>query len=235
LFYIESMQQAFSFLAGDVASWRDRLRAADPVTLPATRRPPIGQMVKSLISAKTRDAVSLAAYHRLLDRYSSFEAMAQADAGVLETTIADVTHADVKARYLAAALRRIAAEQPDFDLAFLGDLPLAAALAWLERLPGVARKVSASTLNASTLGRPVLIVDTHVLRVLIRLGFVPRTADYRAASEAVTAAMPGWRGDDFLLFHVLMKRLGQTVCRWDVPACGVCPLAGDCPIGARII
>ena len=103
----------------------------------------------------------------------------------------------------------------------------------LECLPGVARKVSASTLNASTLRRPVMIVDTHVLRVLQRLGFVPMTADYRAGSEAVAAAMPNWTGDDFLGFHIALKHLGQTVCRWDIPDCAVCPLVADCPVGRR--
>ena len=74
-----------------------------------------------------------------------------------------------------------------------------------------------------------MIVDTHVLRVLQRLGVVWPSADYRAGSEAVTEAAPHWSGDDFLAFHIALKRLGQEVCRWDVPACAACPLAGDCP------
>ena len=119
-------------------------------------------------------------------------------------------------------------ERPDFELDFLGALPLEDALAWLERLPGVGRRVAASTLNASTLGRPVLIVDSHVLRVLRRLGFVGPAAEALAASEAVTAAMPHWSGDDFLAFHIAAKRLGQTLCRPEAPACTRCPLRRDC-------
>ena len=75
----------------------------------------------------------------------------------------------------------------------------------------------------------MFIVDTHVLRVLHRLRFLSAAADYRDATEAVTAALPAWPGDDFLRLHILAKRLGQTICRWDAPDCARCPLADDCP------
>lgn len=39
---------------------------------------------------------------------------------------------------------------------------------------------------------------------------------------------PDWSADDFLTFHAQLKRLGQVVCRWDVPRCGACPLATTC-------
>lgn len=223
------MQVAFTFAAADVAGWRAKL---GPVSLPSRRRSPVGQLVKSIISARTRDAVSTAAYDRLVARYDGPAALARASPAAVARIIGDVTFAEAKAAMLVTALRQIAAAEGGFALGHLADRPLAEALAWLERLPGVARKVSASTLNASTLGRPVMIVDTHVLRVLQRLGFVPAGADYRMASEAVTAAMPDWSGDAFLSFHIALKRLGQAVCRWNVPDCGACPLAGDCPVAA---
>lgn len=228
MFYIGTMQAAFAFARADVAICYARL---GPVATPRRRRSPVGQLVKSMISARTRDAVSTAAYDRLVASYGGPAAVARAAPAAVARTIADVTFAEAKAAQLVEALRRIAASGNGFDLGPLATLPLGEALAWLERLPGVARKVSASTLNASTLRRPVMIVDTHVLRVLQRLGFVPKAADYRAGSEAVTAAMPDWTGDDFLAFHIAMKRLGQTICRWDVPDCPSCPLAADCPAG----
>ncbi|MGH6651866.1 MAG: endonuclease III domain-containing protein [Sphingopyxis sp.] len=230
MFYTGNMQVAFAFAAADIAGCYAKL---GPVAIPRHRRSPVGQLVKSMISARTRDAVSTAAYDRLVDRYGGPAALAQATAAEVARTIGDVTFAEAKAAHLVAALRRIAAIDGGFALAQLAELPLSDALAWLERLPGVARKVSASTLNASTLRRPVMIVDTHVLRVLQRLGFVPRAADYRVASEAVTAAMPDWMGGDFLGFHIALKHLGQTLCRWDIPDCAVCPLAADCPVGRR--
>jgi endonuclease III len=232
MFYIVAVQQQLAFARPDLDRWRSRLGSV-PVPARAERRTPVGQLVKSLISARTRDAVSIAAYRRLGARFGSAAGLARADPRAVERAIADVTFADAKADQLVAALRMVEASDGGFALGHLATRPLDDALAWLERLPGVARKVSASTLNASTLGRPVMIVDTHVLRVLARLGLVRERADYRQASEAVTGGAPHWSGDDFLAFHIALKRLGQTVCRWNVPACGACPLAADCATAER--
>lgn len=224
------MQESFGFAGNDLGAWRARL---GPIALPGRRRTPVGQLIKSSISSRTRDAVSTAAYGRLTGHYASIADLSHAGPAEVERLIGDVTYPEDKAIHLLQALRMIADDDGGFDLAHLATRPLADALAWLERLPGVARKVSASTLNASTLARPVMIVDTHVLRVLRRLGFVSSKADYQAASEAVTGAAPRWSGDDFLAFHIALKRMGQQVCRWDVPKCGMCPLAGDCPTARR--
>lgn len=227
------MQFGFGFLRADLLRWRAGLAPLlDGVALPPPRTP-TGQLIKSMISGRTRDAVSQAAYDRLAARFGSAARIALASPGAIEAAIADVTFAADKARHLVAALTLLRATPGGLRLAGLGALPLDAALAFLETLPGVGRKVAASTLNASTLAMPVLIVDTHVLRVLRRLGAVAPTADIRAASERVTAALPEWSGQDFLLFHVAVKRLGQTVCHAVTPSCGSCPLAGDCPSALR--
>ena len=227
------MQGLLDFLSADVLRWRGLLAPLlDPGDL-SVRRTPLDQLVKSIISARTLDAVSAAAFARLKAAYPDPAMLAAAAPAAIEALIADVTFPDVKAARITGTLVMIHARRNGFDLSFLAAMPLDDALAWLEGLPGVARKVAASTLNASTFGRPVLIVDTHVLRVLARLGAVRPAATMQDASEAVTAAMPGWDGDAFLSFHVMLKRLGQRVCRPARPLCTACPLMGDCPAARR--
>jgi endonuclease III len=223
------MQTGFGFSGhDDIARWHGMLAPVRAAAEPLSLRPPIGALVKSMISGRTKDAVSLAAYDRLVAAFGTpGRVLAAGRDGVLRC-IGGVTHAEEKAGYVVGALGRIAAERKGFDLSFLATPPIGEALGWLERLPGVGRKVAAATLNASALRRPVLIVDSHVLRVLQRLGFVDRHAEARVASEAVTAAMTEWSGGDFLDFHIATKKLGQAFCRLEVPDCAGCPLRSDC-------
>jgi endonuclease-3 len=227
------MQTAFGFLSGDIARWHGMLAPVLTTMELLPPRRPVAQLVKSIISARTRDAVSQGAFDRLRMTFGGPARLAVADIAAVERVIADVTYASDKASYVVAALQRLRRSSHGFDLDRLADGSVGEGLAFLETLPGVGRKVSASTLNASTLAMPVLIVDTHVLRVLHRLGAIGAQADYRAASEMVTAAMPAWTGADFLNFHVEVKRLGQTLCRAVDPACHRCPLANDCPTAAE--
>jgi endonuclease-3 len=227
------MQESFDFAAADIRRWRQPLTARFGSLVDVPRRRPLGQLVKSLISSRTRDAVSLRAYRRLGKRWQRASDMARAKPPAIERTIFDVTFAEKKAIYLPAALRLIGRERPDFRLEFLAEMPVESALAWLERLPGVGRKVAAATLNASTLRRPVFIVDSHVHRVLIRLGFIASNASAKAASEIVTAATQGWDADDLLELFAQLKRLGQTVCRYDASCCSICPLRNCCRTSSR--
>lgn len=228
------MQSRFGFLADDIAQRRVVLQPIIAGMSPWPSRTPIAAFIKSMISARTRDAVSLDAFNRLRARYRSVRRLADAAPEAVEEVIADVTFAGDKARHLVEAVQRIGTHFGSFRLEALGEMPVPRALALLEQLPGVGRKVAASTLNGSTLAMPVMIVDTHCLRVLRRTGLVAANADYRAASEAITEAMTGrWDGADFLLFHAMLKRLGQTICRHDRPECGICPMAGDCPAARR--
>lgn len=70
-------------------------------------RAPIGQLVKSSISHRTLNEVSLAAYQRLVEAYPEWPALAAASTGEVEALIGDVTFPDVKARHLGDALRII--------------------------------------------------------------------------------------------------------------------------------
>lgn len=155
------MQLGF-FGSVEIGRWREQLNPLLDRIEPLPRRSPIGQLVKSMISGRTLDATSKAAYDRLVDRFGTPKRMMSAKPNAVLECIAEVTFAEDKVRHVQSALRMIWAERGSFELSFLDDLPLEEALAWLERLPGVGRKVAASTLNASTLDRPVMIVDGHV-------------------------------------------------------------------------
>ena len=183
-----------------------------------------------VIGGRTHGEVSQSAFEALLMRYGSWEAVRDAPVGAIERTIRAVTYPEVKARRLIAALQTITRLHGRLTLDNLEVLPVEPALAWLERLPGVGRKAAAATLGFSTLNKRALVIDTHHLRVLHRLGLVSQRSGLRPAHDQIMPILPAdWSSTDLDQHHFLMKRLGQTVCLHGVPVCRRCPLADLCP------
>ena len=197
---------------------------------PFLRLDPVSQLVLSLIGGRTRGAVSQAAFQVLQQRFGCWEAVRDAPVAEIHAAIRTVTFADVKAAHLKAALTAITAAEGRLTLDRLDSLTVADALLWLEGLPGVGRKVGAATLNFSTLRKKALVIDTHHLRVLARLGFVDTRCSFQQAYDRIVPLLPaGWRAADFDEHHQRMKRLGQTLCRPGAMACRRCPLYDLCP------
>ena len=230
------MQLLFAF-NDDVAVFADihhRLRARFGPQGPWQLLDPVSQLVLGIIGGRTRGSVSLLSLEALLLHFGSWEAVRDARRREVEVAIARVTFADNKARHLQAALRQVTLERGSLTLDFLEAWSIDSALEWLERLPGVGRKVSAATLNFSRLRKQTLVIDTHHLRVMKRLGLVRAKADIHEAYRQIVPRLPErWIAADFDDHHQLVKSLGQTICRHDIPACANCPLRDLCPATTR--
>lgn len=195
---------------------------------------PVSQLIKGLIGARTHGDVTKSAFEALLNRFGDWQAVSDADIIDIENVIRKVTFSETKARYLKIVLTQITEFNGDLTLDNLDGMPANEALVWLEHLPGVGRKVAAATLNFSTLRKAVLVIDTHHLRILRRLGLVRAGANYREAYDAMMLIAPtSWSAKDYDDHHQLMKILGQTVCRHHAVSCFRCPLQSLCPTAAQ--
>lgn len=196
---------------------------------------PVSQLILALIGGRTQSHVSKAAVEALLARFGGWEAVRDAPVAEIRETIGAVTYAEVKAPRLKAALEAITRDQGWLTLDGLDALSVEEALVWLERLPGVGRKVAAATLNFSTLRKVALVIDTHHLRVLRRLNIVGLRAGLRQAYDRTMPLLPrSWSAEEVDEHHQLMKTLGQTLCRHGRPQCGRCPLHDLCPTAHRL-
>ncbi len=103
---------------------------------------------------------------------------------------------------------------------------------WLEALPGVARKISAQVMNTSTFDRPVMVIEGHHRRIMQRMGLIPAKADTQRAYDMLMPLFPGeWSAADMDEHHLLLKKLGQTLCRRSHIECADCPVRPDCATG----
>jgi len=211
-----------------------RLRTCFGHPDPCLQLDPVSQLVLAMIGVRTYGAISKAAFEVLVRRFQRWDRVRDAPAADVYNAIRPVTYSEVKVRHLQAALRIITITRDGLALEFLGGWRVEDALAWLERLPGVGRKVAAATLNFSTLKMKALVIDTHYLRVSRRLGLVGPRADYREAYDRIMPFLPTvWTADDIDDHHRLMKILGQTICRPQRANCDKCPLNDLCKTSTR--
>ncbi len=215
----------------DLRDLRDRLLRIYGPQRDEQRFDPMSQLVYGMIASRTHDEVSMTAFWRLRGSCPSWEELMDTASDVIEYAIQDVTFAEKKAVDLPRMLRMLQARYGELDLDFLADeMDVEAAMQMLTGLHGVKTKIAAAVLNFSTLRKRVLAVDTHLLRVGQRLGFVPLGASFREAYEAYTQLIPEkWDADTLYEFHWLVKKLGQDRCHATWPDCGACPLYCLCP------
>ena len=165
---------------------------------------------------------------KLIRHFHTLDKVADAPESEIETVIRDVTYPEKKAPDLKRALRKIRARYGAVNLDFLTGWETEQALYELEQIHGVGRKISAATLNFSSLHGRAFVVDTHVLRVLRRFGFVDANATTENAYDAVMKIADDFDADDLRELHWHLKSLGQKTCSHARALCVSCPLSGIC-------
>ena len=194
---------------------------------------PLSELVSSLLSHRTRNAASGAAFRALRARWGEdWAAVRDADTAEVEAAIAGVTWPEQKAPRIQAILRRITELRGELSLDFLAELPVEGARAWLEALPGVGPKTSAAVMSFSSLRRPALPVDSHHHRVAVRTGLIPPTVAVGPSHRVLEAQLPrDWTAQQIYDNHEVMMLHGQRVCTFRDPACERCVLLELCPVG----
>ena len=200
-----------------------RRRYGQPVRF--NQRPPVDELINTILSQHTSDINTERAFLSLRRRFPSWQQVLDAPTGQVAEAIRSGGLALQKAPRIQQALREIQERTGGFDLEFLADEPLNEARDWLTTLDGVGPKTASCVLLFS-LRRPALPVDTHVHRVALRLGLVsPRTTAERAQALLESQIAP----DDRYDAHLLLIKHGRETCVARNPRCHVCVLALRCP------
>lgn len=194
--------------------------------LPFSSKDPMGMLVDILLSHRTRDEQTAAAWENLLKHFGSWEAVRDAPTAEVQETIANVNFPEVKAPRLQKIMREITEERGNLNLDFLCELPLAEASAWLNRFDGVGPKTTACVLLFSC-RMPILPVDVHVHRVSGRLGLIGKKVTAEAAHTLLQVLLPQ-DSRSIYNFHKALLRHGQRICVFEHPRCSKCALTDLC-------
>ena len=189
------------------------------------RRDPLDELVLGVLSQNTSDVNSGRAFAGLEEAFPSWQSVLEVVPKRLEDAIRPGGLAPTKSLRIKAMLAEILRRCDSFDLSFLREMPLEEAQAWLGSLPGVGPKTAAVVLLFS-LGRPAFPVDTHVHRVLQRLGLAPTAA---SATQAQAMWQSRLAPEDVYPFHMYLIVHGRRTCAARRPRCPECSLRHRCP------
>lgn len=181
---------------------------------------PLELLVATVLSAQCTDKRVNQVTPRLFALFPDAAAYAGADRELLEEVIRPTGFFRNKAASLVGLGAALCDEHG-------GEVP--STLEELVALPGVGRK-TANVVLGNAFDVPGFPVDTHVGRVLRRLGLTTQT-DAVAVEREITARVKKKEWTMFshrLIFH------GRRVCHSRRPACGECVLARRCPSFAEV-
>ena len=168
-----------------------------------------------MLSAQCRDDRVNQVTEKLFAAAPDAVSMAALPEELLEEIIQPCGLHKAKSRHLKAAAQMILA-------CFGGDVPQT--MEELVRLPGIGRK-SANVILGNVFGIPGFPVDTHVKRLLNRLGVVA-SSDPKKIEKTVNGLIAPAYWTNFS--HLLIQH-GRQVCHAGKAACGACVLNEICP------
>lgn len=188
---------------------------------------PLAMLVSIILSQATSDANSARTFKNLTEKFKSWNDVLAAD----ETEIADAIRlgglANQKAKVIKELLVQIKAKHGSLSLKFLGKLPDTEARDYLLQFRGIGPKTVACTLLFA-LHKEVFPLDTHIFRVLKRMGILPEKITDEKAHKMLDELVPHGK---FYSLHVNLIRLGRGICRPREPLCETCPLIEYCDYG----
>jgi endonuclease III len=177
---------------------------------------PFQLLAATILSAQCTDVRVNLVTPPLFKAYPTPQKMAEAKIGDLEALVRTTGFFRNKARSIKGAALAIVQD-------YGGEVP--DTMEELLKLPGVARK-TANVVLGNAFGKNIgVVVDTHVGRLSVRLGWTKQT-DPKKAERDLMAVFPqkNWT----MLSHLLIHH-GRGPCKARNPKCDECALLKSCP------
>lgn len=188
---------------------------------------PLDMLIAIILSQATSDTNSDRTFAALKKRFPTWDAALRARESTIAETIRSGGLANQKAVVIKSVLRQIKDEHGTLDLSFLHDFSPAAAVKYLSQFRGIGPKTVACTLLFAC-RKEVFPLDTHIFRILRRVGLIPQKCTDVRAHEIMNSIVPEGK---FYSFHVNLIRHGRTLCRPRDPLCERCPIVEYCDYG----
>ena len=192
----------------DVGGVSTRVDATPPTAAPdATRRKSVlDSLVGTILSQHTTDVNSHRAFAGLKARFPTWESVRTAKPRAVEESIKCGGLAEIKVARIQTILNTLREERGAACMEYLRDMDDDEAKRELGRFKGVGPK-TISCVMMFCLDRAEFPVDTHVWKIALALGWVPKGAGRDAAYEHLNRRVPNAAKFDL---HVLLVEHGKV-------------------------
>jgi endonuclease-3 len=185
---------------------------------------PLEVLIQTILSQNTNDRNRDLAYERLRTRFPHWGDIPRAKKGEIARAIRPGGLANQKAKRIRDLLQWIKDQQGGFGLLSLRKMGSEEIEETLGALKGIGPKTLACLLLFG-LGREAFPVDTHILRIGRRLGFIPERLDAEKAHSWMVPLVPKGKS---LSLHLNLIRFGRSICKARHPKCDSCFLRREC-------
>ena len=181
-------------------------------------------LIQTILSQNTNDRNRDRAYQTLKTRFPQWEDLLKARTGAVTQAIRMGGLAGQKARRIRQILQWIKDREGKLSLHFLKKMSSEEIKNTLKKLKGIGPK-TVHCLLLFGMGRDVFPVDTHVLRVGKRMGFILGRMNAEKAHPWMVPLIPKGKS---LSLHLNLIRFGREICRAKNPKCEICFLIREC-------
>jgi endonuclease-3 len=188
------------------------------------RSDPIEILIQTILSQNTNDRNRDRAYQRLKTQFPSWEDVLRARVKTVIQAIRPGGLAKQKARRIHEILHWIKEREGKLSLSFLKRMNSDEIKKTIGDLKGIGPK-TVHCLLLFGMRREAFPVDTHVLRVGKRLGFIPEWMNAEKAHEWMSPLIPEKKS---LSLHLNLIRFGREICKAKNPQCDLCFLSKKC-------
>lgn len=190
------------------------------------KRDPLDVLIQTILSQNTNDRNRDQAYQRLKAFFPIWEEVLEAPLNRVVQALRPGGLAHQKAKRIRKLLRWIKRERGRLSLSFLSKLDSEQLKRTIGSLEGVGPKTFHCLLLFG-LGREAFPVDTHILRVGKRLGFIPNKIKAEKAHQWLAPLIPKGKS---LSLHLNLIRFGREICKARNPSCSLCflKMSGPC-------
>ncbi len=184
---------------------------------------PLSILIKTILSQNTSDLNRDRAYEALMRKFNGdWDRILNADVREIQEAIKVGGLAVQKAATIKRALEWVKSNMGKLDLTPLCGDPEAEKK--LTSIKGVGIKTARVTLLFGC-EQDKFPIDTHIFRVMKRLGIIPQNVTREKAHRLVDEILEPGIAD---VLHLNIIRLGREICHARNPECDICPLKELC-------